>query len=128
MENIDYQKQYDSKFTNKGFSTKCLHMGQEPDIVNGGVNVPINLSTTYAQKAPGKPFGPFDYSRTGNPTRGNLERLVAGIHNAKHSLIWSSGMAAISGAVHLLKSGDELISIDDVYGGTHPLLCPKLPL
>jgi cystathionine gamma-lyase len=118
MENTDYSQKHDDKYKLKGFSTKCLHIGQEPDMIYGGVNVPISLSTTYAQRAPGKPFGPYDYSRTGNPTRGNLERLIAGLENAKYSLIWSSGMAAISGIIHLLKTGDEVISIDDVYGGT----------
>lgn len=118
MENIEYTKKYDEKFKDSGFSTKCLHIGQEPDIVNGAVNVPISLSTTFAQREPGKPYGPYDYSRTGNPTRGNLERLVAGIEKAQYSLIWSSGMAAVTGAIHLLKTGEEVISIDDVYGGT----------
>jgi len=101
-----------------GFSTKCIHLGQEPDYLTGAVNVPIHLSTTYAQTTPGIPFGPYDYSRCGNPTRSNLERLIGGLENAKYSLIWSSGMAAITGAIQLLKEGDEVICIDDVYGGT----------
>ena len=111
-------KKYDEKFTECGFSTKCLHIGQEPDAIYGGVNVPINMSTTYAQHSPGEPYGPFDYSRCGNPTRSHLERLIAGIENGKYAISWSSGMAAITGIVHLLRTGDEIICIDDVYGGT----------
>lgn len=109
---------YDQKFSECGFSTKCLHSGQEPDPVYGGVNVPINMSTTYAQYSPGEPYGPYDYSRCGNPTRSHLERLVASIENGKHAIIWSSGMGAITGILHMFKSGDEVLCIDDVYGGT----------
>ena len=115
---VEYQKKHDEKYEKMGFATKCIHIGQEPDYLSGGVNTPIHLSTTYAQTAPGVPFGPYDYSRCGNPTRGNLERLVAGLENAKYSLIWSSGMAASTGAIQLLKEGEEVICIDDVYGGT----------
>lgn len=109
---------YDNKFRDSGFSTKCLHIGQEPDPIYGGVNVPINMSTTYAQFSPAEPYGPFDYSRCGNPTRNHLERLIAGIENGKYAIVWSSGMGAIAGIVNLLKSGDEIICVDDVYGGT----------
>jgi cystathionine gamma-lyase len=115
---IEHFKQHDLKFKDYGFSTKCLHIGQEPDLANGAVNVPIHLSTTFAQRSPGEPFGHYDYSRTGNPTRDHLERLICGIENSKHSLVWSSGMAATTGVLHLLKSGDEVVCIDDVYGGT----------
>ncbi len=121
FENIDtrkYQKTHDEEFKDKGFSTKCVHMGAEPDFVYGSVNPPIHLSTTFAQKEPGQPFGPYDYSRGGNPTRNNLERLVAGLESAENGLIWSSGMAAMTGIIHLLSPGDEVICIDDVYGGT----------
>ncbi len=109
---------HDKIFENTGLSTKCLHIGQEPDPVYGGVNVPINLSTTFAQHAPAEPFGPFDYGRCGNPTRSNLERLVAGIENAQYSIAWSSGMSAITGIMHLLQVGDEVLCISDAYGGT----------
>lgn len=115
---IEYQIKHDGKYQEMGFSTRCLHIGQEPDMLSGAVNTPIHLSTTYAQTAPGIPFGPYDYSRCGNPTRNNLERLIASLENAKYSLIWSSGMAAITGVIQLLKKGDEVICIDDVYGGT----------
>jgi cystathionine gamma-lyase len=119
--NVDtksYQMAHDESFKNRGFSTKCVHMGTEPDFIYGSVNPAIHLSTTFAQKEPGVPFGPYDYSRGGNPTRSNLERLIAGLESAKHGLIWSSGMAGMTGIIHLLKPGDEVICIDDVYGGT----------
>jgi cystathionine gamma-lyase len=115
---LNQKTTHDKKFQDCGLSTKCLHIGQEPDAVYGGVNVPINLSTTFAQHAPAEPFGPFDYSRCGNPTRSHLERLVAGIENAQFAIAWASGMAAITGIMHLLKVGDEVLCISDVYGGT----------
>lgn len=113
-----YSKEHDESFVNVGFSTKCLHVGQEPDYIYGALNPSIQLSTTFAQKEPGEPFGPYDYTRAGNPTRSNLERLIAGLESAKFALAWSSGMSAVSGVIHLLKTGDEVICVDDVYGGT----------
>jgi len=113
-----YQTSHDEEFKSKGFSTKCVHMGAEPDYIFGSVNPPIHLSTTFAQREPGVPFGPYDYSRGGNPTRNNLERLIAGLESAEFGHVWSSGMAAMSGLIHLLKPGDEVLCIDDVYGGT----------
>jgi cystathionine gamma-lyase len=109
---------HDEKYKDMGFSTKCTHIGQEPDPIYGGVNVPINLSTTYAQTYPNVPFGPFDYSRCGNPTRDHLERLIAGLYSAKYSISWSSGMAATTGLINMLCTGDEVICMDDMYGGT----------
>ena len=111
-------KAHDEKYKNMGFSTKCLHVGQEPDPVYGGLNVPINMSTTYAQTYPNVPYGPHDYSRCGNPTRDHLERLIAGLHSAKFAISWSSGMAAITGLINMLTTGDEVICMDDMYGGT----------
>jgi len=124
MEKKDYSKisetnkAHDQKYKDMGFSTKCLHIGQEPDPVYGGLNVPINMSTTYAQTYPNEPYGPHDYSRCGNPTRDHLERLIAGLHSAKFAITWSSGMAAITGLINMLSTGDEVICMDDMYGGT----------
>jgi cystathionine gamma-lyase len=117
-EKIKNQLDYDKKFENCGFSTKAIHVGNEPDGVYGGLSVPINLSTTYCQKTPSDPMGPFDYSRCGNPTRFSLERCLASIENGKYALAFASGMAATSACIHLLKTGDTCLSIDDVYGGT----------
>src|SRR5205823_1555710 len=83
-----YQKRHDKKFEKMGFATKCMHIGQEPDMVHGSLNVPIILSTTFAQETPGVPYGPHDYARCGSPTRSNLERLIAGLEGGKFSLIW----------------------------------------
>ena len=102
----------------KGFSTTAIHCGQEPDPVTGGVNVPINLSTTYAQKYPGEPIGPYDYARCGNPTREAFEKALAGVEYAKYGMAFSSGCAALTCILLLLKQGDHVICCDDVYGGT----------
>jgi cystathionine beta-lyase/cystathionine gamma-synthase len=103
-------------------STKCVHAGQEPEILYGCVNVPIYTSTTYAQTAPAEPFGPFDYSRCGNPTRNNLERSLAFLENGKYGLVWGSGMASINGVIETFCNvGDEVVCIEDVYGGTQRL-------
>lgn len=108
-----------------GFGTKVIH--QAPDAITGAVTVPISMATTYAQPTPGAPMGAkdpyslgkgFEYSRTGNPTRGALELALARIENGKHAVAYSSGMAATSAVIHLLESGDHVVSIDDVYGGT----------
>jgi cystathionine gamma-lyase len=103
----------------KGFGTDAIHVGQEPDPINGGVNVPINLSTTYAQKFPGEPFGRFDYARCGNPTRDAFERAMAAVEHGKFALAFSSGCATTTAIIlTFLNAGDHVICFDDVYGGT----------
>lgn len=114
-------------FSDKGFSTRAIHAGQHPDPVTGAVCVPISLATTYAQSSPGVPMGRdsgysygkgFEYSRTGNPTRAAFEQCVAACEKGKHCCAWASGLAATGALMHLLKSGDHVVSVDDVYGGT----------
>ncbi len=117
-----YHQEHDESFLKSGFSTKCLHMGQEPEYIYGSMCPAIHLSSTYAQISPGVPFSNFDYTRCGNPTRSNLERLISGIESAKYSHVWSSGMAAINAMVNLLEIGDEIVCVDDVYGGTQRYL------
>ena len=102
----------------EGFQTKALHVGQEPDALYGGVNVAINLSTTFAQKFPGEPIGPFDYQRCGNPTRDALEKAMAGLEYAKFGMAFSSGCAAMTCIMLTLNQGDHIVVCDDVYGGT----------
>lgn len=97
--------------------TMVIHAGQEPDVLTGAVNVPIYLSSTYAQEAPGKHKG-YDYSRTKNPTRLALENCVATLEGGQHGFAFASGMAAIDAVLHLLSSGDHIIAISDLYGGT----------
>ncbi|KAJ0403268.1 hypothetical protein P43SY_007572 [Pythium insidiosum] len=110
-----------------GFGTKAIHAGQDPDPYTGAVAVPISLASTFAQSSPGVVYGKdqansfgkgWEYSRTGNPTRGAFERAIAACENGKFAAAYSSGMAATTAVVHLLKQGDHVISIDDVYGGT----------
>lgn len=99
------------------FSTKAIHAGQEPDPSTGAVVVPISQSTTYAQEEFGVSKG-FDYGRTINPTRLALERNLAALENGKHGFAFSSGMAATSAVMGLLKEGDHVIVTSNVYGGT----------
>ncbi len=100
------------------FETKAIHVGQEPDKTTGAVIVPIYQTSTYVQESPGKHKG-YEYSRTANPTRLALEKCLASLEDAKFGLAFSSGMAAISVVLNLLKAGDHVISCDDLYGGTY---------
>src|SRR3989442_6905421 len=103
-----------------GFSTKALHVGQGPDPVTGAVVQPIHMATTFAQQGVGKHQG-FEYSRTSNPTRNALEECLAALEGAKHCLAFSSGMGAESTLTLLLKPGDHVVYMEDVYGGTFRL-------
>eukprot|EP00456_Euglypha_rotunda_P050107 TRINITY_DN4020_c0_g1_i14.p1 TRINITY_DN4020_c0_g1~~TRINITY_DN4020_c0_g1_i14.p1 ORF type:complete len:394 (+),score=38.39 TRINITY_DN4020_c0_g1_i14:102-1283(+) len=100
-----------------GFATRAIHVGQPPDPQTGALAVPISLATTFAQASPGVHKG-FEYSRSGNPTRQAFEECIAAIESGKHGLAFASGSAATVTIINLLNSGDEVISIDDVYGGT----------
>lgn len=100
-----------------GFATKAIHCGNEPDSKFGGVAPAIDLSTTFAQPYPGKPVC-FDYARCGNPTRLALERNLASLENAKYSFALNSGCSALLSIMNLLSSGDHVLCVDDVYGGT----------
>ncbi|WP_419917966.1 cystathionine gamma-synthase [Candidatus Poriferisocius sp.] len=104
-----------------GFETRAIHVGQEPDEATGALVVPIHLSTTYVQDAPGRPRG-YEYSRTSNPTRVALEQCVAGLEGARHGLAFASGMAAEDTVVGLLRPGDHVVMGIDVYGGTFRLI------
>uniref|UniRef100_A0A8D0TUR2 Cystathionine gamma-lyase n=2 Tax=Sus scrofa TaxID=9823 RepID=A0A8D0TUR2_PIG len=98
------------------FATQAIHAGQEPEQwASKAVVPPISLSTTFKQEAPGQHSG-FEYSRSGNPTRNCLEKAVAVLDGAKYSLAFASGLAATVTITHLLKAGDQIISMDDVYG------------
>ncbi|WP_299213321.1 cystathionine gamma-synthase [uncultured Aquimarina sp.] len=102
------------------FNTKAIHGGQEHDPAYGAVMPPIYQTSTYAQTTPGGHKG-FEYSRTHNPTRKALENSFASIENGKHGLAFGSGLAAIDAVIKLLKQGDEVISTNDLYGGTYRL-------
>jgi cystathionine beta-lyase len=99
------------------FATKAIHAGQEPDPSTGAIMTPIFQTSTYVQAAPGNHKG-YEYSRTHNPTRTALEANLAAIEEGKHGLCFSSGMAAEDCVAKLLKPGDEVISTNDLYGGS----------
>jgi len=100
------------------FDTKAVHAGVEPDPSTGAIMTPIYQTSTYVQKSPGDHKG-FQYSRIQNPTRLALQHSIAALENAKHGLVFGSGLAAIDAVVKLLKPGDEVISGNNVYGGTY---------
>ncbi|MAN50126.1 MAG: cystathionine gamma-synthase [Flavobacteriales bacterium] len=100
------------------FNTKVIHAGLNPDSATGAIMTPIYQTSTYVQDSPGNHKG-FEYSRTGNPTRSALESNLAALENAKFGLCFSSGLAAIDAVIKLLKPGDEIISTNDLYGGTY---------
>lgn len=103
------------------FNTKTIHGGQHDiDPAYHAVMPPIYQTSTYAQKSPGDHKG-FEYSRSGNPTRAALERSLASIENGKYGLAFGSGLAAIDAVIKLLKPGDEVVSTNDLYGGTYRL-------
>lgn len=100
------------------FATKTIHAGQEADQATGAIMTPIYQTSTYIQKSPGDHKG-YEYSRTGNPTRTALEKNLAALENGKYGLCFGSGLAAIDSIIKLLKPGDEVISTNDLYGGTY---------
>ena len=100
------------------FDTKAVHAGVEPDPSTGAIMTPIYQTSTYVQKSPGDHKG-FQYSRIQNPTRLALQHSIAALENANHGLVFGSGLAAIDAVVKLLKPGDEVISGNNVYGGTY---------
>jgi len=102
------------------FNTKTIHGKQHPDVAYGAVMPPIYQTSTYAQTTPGGHKG-FEYSRTHNPTRTSLENAFASIENGEFGLAFGSGLAAIDAVLKLLKPGDEVISTNDLYGGTYRL-------
>ena len=102
------------------FNTKTIHGGQSLDTSFNAIMPPIYQTSTYAQSSPGKHKG-YEYSRTHNPTRTALEKSFASIENAKYGLAFASGLAAIDAIIKLLKPGNEVISTNDLYGGTYRL-------
>ncbi|GAB5527352.1 MAG: cystathionine gamma-synthase [Roseivirga sp.] len=102
------------------FATKAVHAGVKPDPTTGAIMTPIYQTSTYVQRSPGDHKG-FEYSRTQNPTRFALQDSIAALENAKHGLVFGSGLAAIDAVLKLLKPGDEVIGGNDLYGGTYRL-------
>ena len=98
--------------------TRSIHAGQDPDEETGALMTPIHANSTYKQDAPGEHRG-YEYSRTGNPTRTDLEDNLASLEGADYGRCFSSGMGAINTVLNLLESGDHVVTGNDVYGGTH---------
>ena len=98
-----------------------IHGGIDGDEITGAVNVPVYQTSTYKQDGIGKNRG-WEYSRTGNPTRAALEKLIADLEHGKHGLAFASGLAAINTVLSLFKSGDKLVVSDNIYGGTFRIL------
>lgn len=103
------------------FNTKTIHGGQHHEKVTGAVMPPVFQTSTYVQSSPGKPIGDYEYSRAANPTRTALEDALASIENGARGLAFSSGLAATDCLLRLFKAGDEIIAMDDLYGGTYRL-------
>ena len=103
------------------FETRAIHVGQEPDPSTGATIPPLYLSTTYTQRAPGEHLG-YDYSRSTNPTRGNLEATLASLEGGEACAAFSSGLAACSAVLDTMQPGDGVVASYDLYGGTFRLL------
>lgn len=104
------------------FNTKVIHGGQHHEPATGAVNVPVFLTSTFAQKSPGQLLSGYEYSRGANPTRQALEYSLASIENGARGLAFGSGLAAIDCVLKLLSPGDEVIAVDDLYGGSYRML------
>ncbi|MCP3931583.1 MAG: cystathionine gamma-synthase [Bacteroidetes bacterium] len=103
------------------FGTKVIHAGIHPDPTTGAVMTPIFQTSTYAQESPGKHKG-FEYARTQNPTRSVLEKNLAALENGIDGICFSSGLAAMDAVLRLFNPGDEILSTNDLYGGSYRLM------
>lgn len=103
------------------FATKLIHAGVEPDVASGAIMTPIYQTSTYVQDAPGVHKG-YEYARTQNPTRSALEKNLTALENGKDAICFGSGLAAMDGILKMLNPGDEIISTDDLYGGSYRLM------
>jgi len=103
-----------------GFSTRAIHVAQEPEPVTGAIITPIFQTSTYAQEDVGTHKG-YDYARTDNPTRSVVQEVMASLEHGRHGLAFASGMAAETTIMYLLRPGDHVVTGDDLYGGTHRL-------
>ncbi len=103
------------------FETKVIHAGVEPDPLTGSVMTPIYQTSTYKQEAPNVHKG-YEYARTQNPTRDTLENNLAALENGYGGICFGSGLAAMDAILKTLKSGDEVLSTNDLYGGSYRLM------
>ncbi len=112
---VDVPRMDDDDFR---IETRSIHAGQEPDEETGALMTPIYANSTYKQDGPGEHRG-YEYSRTGNPTRADLEANLASLEGGEFGRCFSSGMGAINTVLNLLEAGDHVVTGEDVYGGTH---------
>ena len=103
------------------FNTKVIHAGVEPDPTTGAIMTPIFQTSTYVQNAPGDHKG-FEYARTQNPTRNVLQDNLAALENGKYGLAYASGLAAVDAVLKMLAPGDEILSTNDLYGGSYRIM------
>ncbi len=103
-----------------GFATRAIHAGQSPDPTTGAIMTPVYMTSTYVQESPGVHKG-WEYSRTHNPTRRAYENCMASLENGKFGFAFASGCAATTTILHMLKGGEHVIAMDDMYGGTFRL-------
>ncbi|KAI9809012.1 MAG: cystathionine gamma-lyase cys3 [Sarcosagium campestre] len=101
------------------FGTLAVHAGSPHDPVTGAVIAPISLSTTFAQTGVGKPVGLYEYTRSSNPNRDNFEQAIAAVEHARFALAFASGSATTATILQSLAAGSHVVSVSDVYGGTH---------
>ena len=104
----------------RGFATRAIHAGQEPDPSTGAIMTPIYATSTYVQESPGKHKG-YDYARSINPTRLAYEKCIADLESGTRGFAFASGLAAMATALELIDSGSHIIASDDLYGGTFRL-------
>lgn len=109
-----------SELNDLQFSTKLIHAGQKPDPETGAIMPPIYMTTTFVQEAPGVAKG-YEYTRAQNPNFTILEQQLASLENAKYATVFSSGLGALSAMLSMLKSGDKVVAIEGLYGGTYRL-------
>jgi cystathionine gamma-lyase/cystathionine beta-lyase len=107
-----------SDFSKHKFGTKAIHAGADPDPSTGAIMTPIFQTSTYVQESPGTNKG-YGYARGKNPTREALQKNIAALENGKHCVCFSSGMGATDAVMKLLRPGDEVITGDDLYGGSY---------
>jgi len=104
-----------------GFSTKAIHVGQDPEPITGAVTVPVFQTSTFAQEAVGKHSG-YEYARTGNPTRTALQAVLAALEGASFGVSFASGLSAEDAILRMLEPGDHIVLGNDAYGGTFRLI------
>lgn len=112
------QKEFVKENRTMKFGTKAIHAGVEPDPSTGAIMTPIFQTSTYVQSSPGVHKG-YAYARTKNPTRDVLQSNLAALENGKHAICYASGLAAMDAVIKLFKSGDEIVAVNDIYGGSY---------